>query len=1149
MKLKQLLFPLAFLASAFVAEATPVKVTMNNISPTMVLEEAGSTTAVNTGEAENKIYTFDVSAGDYVLTAYATDGTTINGTIVLKIDDSADEQEFSILTCTAYTTNKNEDGSAWTIENGDYALDVTVNTREGVRQTITLGNSTTAGRYTFLALNGNSYNVAFVPSEAHQKEGYTTFYKGGTLTFNVNINCKIPMASDFSITLPSEAELMLGLKFFHFIDFTPVEPKSIENNGDTKTVTYSLADGQIYNYRTWMKDGLTQAGYFTMNIDETKRPVINFTKEDYETFSPEQINHDVKSNQGYETGDIFVNINPEGHLKLNIGDTFNAHAMRTWQLTDNSTNNYFMEPDFHYTVVGLDGKPSNGVIEIDNANTSTSPWSQIKAVGKGTAIVLVTYDAIGVNYYSGQTKNAYLGGQYWGAIWPENTGAYVVTVGEAASSVVPNMVINENYNDGALKLAGKYVDAEHDVFYYLDTEEGANYTFTPENATDVTIAYPTIGERTVTYSGFSNTGVTKNDDGSYTLLLKHGRQIVKLTDASNNSTYQVLTAKECHLDITNSSREGSKIFQPGDQIKIQYSGLFHPANKLAGIYNMSAYVTYNGIPNGTSLILGSGQYTLGSAASAQAVTVTIPEDHDVGTEPEIVMSDGVIQVNGYGDPIGNHRTISPIAGRSPNFTAVPHKTYFGAIPEIRIPLSAYKSFDIQFICNVGDAAISVSFNDKELYSNVEGIYAGTYGNYVVTASKEGYRCFHHIFTVEDKAEGMQTFYIELEKSATCWDGKTLTEPSSEDGVYLISNGAELAWFANHVNNENSVYNARMINDIDLGDYDWTPIGSSNSTCYSGTFDGSGYKVYGLYINKPELSYQGLFGYLKNATVSGISVHGVVSAKQYVGGIAGYLNENTVIDRCANYADVSSISTYVGGIIGSASTATSKLTNSYNIGNISGTSNCGGVAGYNNATAVIENVFNIGEVSGSIVGSCVGGTTSKNNVKNAFSTAEYGITEGQTLVTEEQIRSGEVAWLLGKAFGQTIGKDEYPIIGGAEVFKVEYVLINNSESKTLDDESTPVLYTNGELPTELNGEEVHWFADADMSIPVTSVESDVTLYAKIGEITTSINNISSDEDNVRIRWFNLQGLEVNAPKPGTHGIFIRVSSNRKEKVVL
>ena len=29
--------------------------------------------------------------------------------------------------------------------------------------------------------------------------------------------------------------------------------------------------------------------------------------------------------------------------------------MRTWQLTDNSTNNYFMEPDFHYTVVGLDG--------------------------------------------------------------------------------------------------------------------------------------------------------------------------------------------------------------------------------------------------------------------------------------------------------------------------------------------------------------------------------------------------------------------------------------------------------------------------------------------------------------------------------------------------------------------------------------------------------------------------------------------------------------------------------------------------------------------------------------------------------------------------------------------------------------------------
>ncbi len=67
----------------------------------------------------------------------------------------------------------------------------------------------------------------------------------------------------------------------------------------------------------------------------------------------------------------------------------------------------------------------------------------------------------------------------------------------------------------------------------------------------------------------------------------------------------------------NVNRPGSKIFQPGDQLAIQYSGLRHPANKLAGIYNMSAYVTYNGVPNGTSLILSANQYKFGSSDKAR----------------------------------------------------------------------------------------------------------------------------------------------------------------------------------------------------------------------------------------------------------------------------------------------------------------------------------------------------------------------------------------------------------------------------------------------------------------------------------------------------------------------------------------------------
>lgn len=657
--------------------AANIKVIMNTTSKTMVLADKATGTAVEAGTPDkSNTYEFDAPAGTYVLTAYASDGETVNGTIELNVTED-EGQEFKVLTCTAYATNKD-----WKVDE-DYTFEVEVNSRKGVRQNITVGNSTTAGRKTFLALNGSSYYASFIPNEAHQAEGYMTYYRSATLTFGATVNGAIPMGQDYTLSVPADADFSLGVKFAHFTSFKTVEPKATETDGNTKKITYRLADKQQYNYRTWKSGGLTQAGYFTMYIDESKCPVLAFTEADYEAFGAKTIKHDVEWNKGYETGDIFVNINERGHLKMNVGDTYEALAIRTWQLTDNSTSNYFMEPDFHYTVIGTDGKPSTGVIEIDNADTTTDPWSVIKAVGKGTAIVLVTYDAIGLNYYRSQTKNTYLGGEYWSAIWPENTAAYVVTVGDGETAMKPNMLINGKYNTGTLKNAGENVDAEHDVFYYLDTEEGFSYSFTPEGVENVEIAYPVIGEQMATYNGFGTEGVTKNSDGSYTLLLKEGRQIVRMTDAEGNALYQVLTAKTCHRELTNETREGSDVFYPGDKVKIQYSGLRHPANKLAGIYNMSAYVTYNGNPNGTSLILGSGQYTFGSAPKAQAVTVEIPAEYN---SSELVLDDGVIQVNGYGDPIGSHRLISRQAGRSANFTAVAHKTYFGAIPEVRIPV-------------------------------------------------------------------------------------------------------------------------------------------------------------------------------------------------------------------------------------------------------------------------------------------------------------------------------------------------------------------------------------------------------------------------------------------------------------------------------
>lgn len=58
-------------------------------------------------------------------------------------------------------------------------------------------------------------------------------------------------------------------------------------------------------------------------------------------------------------------------------------------------------------------------------------------------------------------------------------------------------------------------------------------------------------------------------------------------------------------------------------------------------------------------------------------------------------------------------------------------------------------------------------------------------------------------------------------------------------------------------------------------------------------------------------------------------------------------------------------------------------------------------------------------------------------------------------TAEQFASGEVAYLLGEAWGQAIGTDAYPVLGGAKVYK-------GYASCT----ATEMSYANEELPTTM-----------------------------------------------------------------------------------
>ncbi|MGB6873842.1 MAG: GLUG motif-containing protein, partial [Dehalococcoidia bacterium] len=84
---------------------------------------------------------------------------------------------------------------------------------------------------------------------------------------------------------------------------------------------------------------------------------------------------------------------------------------------------------------------------------------------------------------------------------------------------------------------------------------------------------------------------------------------------------------------------------------------------------------------------------------------------------------------------------------------------------------------------------------------------------------------------------------------------------------------------------------------------WEPIGTSDDR-FTGSFNGQGYEIRDLFINRPDENYVGLFGLVDEGGVMenvGV-VNATVAGKQHVGGLVG-INEGTVTNSYYNYDEV------------------------------------------------------------------------------------------------------------------------------------------------------------------------------------------------------------------------------------------------------
>ena len=618
----------------------------------------------------------------------------------------------------------------------------------------------------FLLLNSEKYHYIATPDKELLDNYEVTEFTDQTADSGekiLNLNSKaIP------ITVPNGATVQVReaskTQSVEYDDIASVKAQNKVNEDGTQTDYFHLKNGTVYEYRVSKGNLPTYVATFTKD----ENTAITVTDEQLSAggYTKTTVKHDLATykNPGSldsaNIADLYLNVNAQGYMKMEPGSTSQLRAARAWWATSGggwilSNPYYFVEPDFHYTVVGLDGQPNQDVVSVDEKGL-------ISAKGKGTAIVLVTYDAMNVNHeanlYASCEKPDPNG--FYGAIWPENTGVFVVSVGQENSGITTGMNINEKKSLKD-KTAGTALDAEMDVIYFVGDQ--GEYTFTPgTKGVLVSVANPVITNGIMSFKGFGE-ALTENADGSYSVPLANGRNIVKI-EKDGKAEYQVITAKSVSVKV-NGKPLSEAVVSPGDKVSVEFDTLYNPVNRMA-LYNTDAAVVYNNVSGHKDKTAGNergsiGYYFYGATPAKQTVAnfnelsddgseyqnntvklgaaLTVPDDFE---EPYFTLSDGAFNVGGFSRyKMGDHRTVM---GTEPSGSGLANNisSFFGQMPDISIPTATVDSIRVTTMPKKTEYAIGDVFDPTGM------IVTATYRNSAGTFTKEisDYSCDAVAFT-------------------------------------------------------------------------------------------------------------------------------------------------------------------------------------------------------------------------------------------------------------------------------------------------------------------------------------------------------------------------------------------------------------------
>lgn len=200
----------------------------------------------------------------------------------------------------------------------------------------------------------------------------------------------------------------------------------------------------------------------------------------------------------------------------------------------------------------------------------------------------------------------------------------------------------------------------------------------------------------------------------------------------------------------------------------------------------------------------------------------------------------------------------------------------------------------------------------------------------------------------------------------------LQTPADIEGVYQIGTAEDLLWFSSLVNGtlegtaQNTDVSAALTCDIDMSGTDWTPVGSSYNAPYTGDFDGQGHQITGIEIESAD-SYAGVFGWVKNAAISNVTVRGQITGdNSAIGGLVAKSVGGCAISGCGNEIDVTNVNARgsAAGILGNSMNGGDTISGCFNRGEISANSEGGRASGIvaEMGSGRVENCYNTGNIS-------------------------------------------------------------------------------------------------------------------------------------------------------------------------------------------